>query len=146
MTAFVLPSVDNDNLISALTTKKDEIKSQISSLKAEITRLSSGLSHIDATIGLLSGNNSDKKAVSRTYKHHFFKPNDRKTLILDNLRVLGPISTNDIAKNIADSYGIDQGDLVVLQKTILYSLRSLENKGLIKVVGKDGLSFVWSIA
>ncbi|WP_277640591.1 hypothetical protein [Wolinella succinogenes] len=142
MTAFVLPSVNNDNLISALAAKKEEINSQISSLKAQIMRLTGGLSHIDATINLLSGADNIKAAKAKP--NRIFKPSECKTAILDTLRKSGSkMDTKSIAIAVAKTKSIDSTPS--FQNAIVGCLRTLEGRNLVKVVGKEGTMYLWEI-
>lgn len=134
------------SLIEALTSKKTSIKSQIAELKAQIIQLSGGLSHIDATIALLNGSNITpaKREIRRN-----FKPNECKTAVLDLLRTSSePLDTKTISRRMVDQaeHGVKEEDFKDFQKSIASTLRGLEAKGLIKVVGKDGLLFLWAIA
>ena len=141
MTAFVLPSVDNDNLISALSTKKEEITTKISLLKAEIARLASGLTHIDATIGLLSGSDI---TTTKAKPNRIFKPSECKTAILDTLRKSGSkMDTKSIAIAVANTKGIDSTPS--FQNSIVGCLRTLESRNLVRAAGKEGTMYLWEI-
>lgn len=139
------PTLTDTSLITALASKKSEITAQISGLKAEITRLVDGLTHIDATISLLSGHGGTVVAQKRAPRQQFFKPNEYKTMILDILRVGSPISTNAITRNIAQENSMEEVNMVLFQKTVLNSLRAMERRGLVRAVGKEGLSILWSV-
>lgn len=142
-----IPSnTDSQSLLLALAAKRDEINTQIATLKAEITRLTSGIVHIDATIGLLSGINN-VKPVKTTY-NRIFKPNECKTAVLDVLRRSGSkMDTKSIALLVANAKGIDalSPNFNSFQNAVVGCLRTLEKRKLVRAVGKDGVMLIWEI-
>lgn len=141
-----LSNINDGSLVAALTSKKRVITTQISSLKAEIARLTGGLSHLDATIALISGTNI--KSSNKTQQKRLFKPSECKTTTLDALRnANSKMDTKSIALEVARLKNIDIASINYssFQNSILGCLRTLESRKLVKVAGRDGLMLLWEI-
>ena len=138
------------HVLSALTKKRAEVSGEIKHYEKLLKQSKLSLQSIDQTIHLFD-ESYDLRTIKakRVHKERYFKTGEAKVLILDMLRMATvPLSTNDVGRKIASNRGLDNEesfDVNRFQKIIFASLERCENNGLIKRVGKDGLSILWQI-
>ncbi len=138
------------HVLSALAKKRSEVSGEIKHYEKLLKQSKINLQSIDQTIHIFD-DSYDLRTIKakRVHKERYFKTGEAKVLILDVLRTARePLSTNDIAKKLAFNKGIDDNEnfhLERFKKMVFASLERCENSGLIKRVGKDGLSVLWQI-
>ena len=138
------------HVLSALTKKRTEVSGEIKHYENLLKKSKLNLQSIDQTIHLFD-ESYDLRTIKakRVHKERYFKTGEAKVLILDMLRTAtNPMSTNIIAKKLVFNKGIgdnDNFDLERFKKIVFASLERCENSGLIKRVGKEGLSILWQI-
>ena len=146
------------HVVSGLITKHAELAGVIQFHQTEINRVTSDLKHLDATLKLfapemdlrsLGAKRVRKASVGGGFKR--FKSKESHTLVLDQLRVAAePLTTVMMCTAIMADRGMeDTKDLrISIQRTLTGTLRRLEQRGLVKDVGRaeNGLSALWQIA
>lgn len=140
--------MSNNPVIAALNDKKKDILSQIKTHKRLISNLQNNIKTIDDAISLFDPNFAVSGKSRSVYTKHF-EIGEAKRLILNAMRENSdPIGSDDIAKITAlkkNFVSDDKNQLRSFQKSVANSLSSMEKKGLIQRVGKDGLNIIWKI-
>lgn len=138
----------NNPTITALSDKKKDILSKIKAYKQQISNLQNNIKTIDDAISLFDPDFEVSRKSRSAYTKHF-QIGEAKRLILDSMRKnIEPISSNDLIKILTVKKNCvfkEKNKLHSFQKSITNSLSSMEKKGLIQRVGKDGLNIVWKI-
>lgn len=144
------------HIVSGLVAKHSELAGIIQFHQTEIERVVADLKHLDATLKLFApemdmrslGTKRVRKAcVGGGFKR--FKSKESHTLVLDQLRVATePLTTAMICTAIMADRGIeDTKELrTSIQRTLTGTLRRLGQRGVIKEVGRQGLTVLWQIA
>lgn len=146
------------HVVSGLVAKHAELAGIIQFHQAEINRVTSDLKHLGATLKLFSpeldlrslgAKRVRKSSVGGGFKR--FKSKESHTLVLDQLRVAAePLTTVMMCTAIMADRGMeDTKELrTSIQRTLTGTLRRLEQRGLVKDVGRaeNGLSALWQIA
>lgn len=135
------------HVISALAAKRSELAGQINFHKAEIAKLTQEIKMLSDTIKLFDPEYNVQTIKTKHLRKNnaFFSRNEAGRIILDFLRLSDkPVSTNEIARSVMDSKGIDPKQRQQLQATILNTLHKLKKKGLIKIESIDKRnSYLW---
>lgn len=127
--------------------KKKEILGSIEGYEALIKKARSNLSVLDQTIALFD--ESYTKTSTRKIPHRYFETGEAQKLILDVLKSSDvPLKTNEIALCVAEKKGIpldNEAQQQNFQKTIIASLSTIEDSGLVERLGREGLVLIWRI-
>lgn len=138
------------HVISALVEKRSELSGLVAHYRKEIARLSEEVRTLDATIRLFEPDYPTESIKPKRHqkKNAFFKPGEACRVVLDILREsVGPITTNDIAREAMSRKGISGGHEKAVQASILTILHRQKKGGLVKTVGKDAKgNCFWNLA
>ena len=138
------------HVISALVKKRAEISGKIKHYEKIIKEYRENLTSLDKTIHIFD-NNYDLRTIKskRPTRSSYFSNGEAIKMTLDILRTSSkPLKTDEISKMIASkkSLILEGQDKANFQKSILCALNTNKKKGLVVSVGKEGLSWMWSIA
>ncbi|MDP1950542.1 MAG: hypothetical protein Q8K59_05520 [Nitrosomonas sp.] len=119
--------------------------------QTEIDRISSEISHIDATIKLFSPEYDLRsiRAKKRRVQNKYFKPGECPRLVLDILRKAGcSITSRKISEAMLQTKGLELNAEMIdqMQRNALGVLKILENKRLVVQGMPEGLARTWMIA
>ncbi len=143
------------HMVSGLVAKHAELAGLIQFHRAEIERVAADLKHVDATLKLFSpefdlrslGVKRVRKSSLGGFKR--FKGNESQTIVLDQLRqAKKPISATMICTALMVARGIeDTREMrISINRTLTGTLRRLEKRGLVKEVGRSGVTSLWQLA
>lgn len=146
------------HIVSGLVAKHTELAGLIQFHRTAIEHITTDLQHLDATLKLfapeidlrsLGAKRVRKSSVGGGFKR--FKSKESHTWVLDQLRVAAePLTTVVMCTAIMAAKGLeDTKELrTSIQRTLTGTLRRLEQRGLVKDVGRaeNGLSALWQIA
>lgn len=146
------------HIVSGLVAKHSELAGLIQFHRSEMERVAVSLQHLDATLKLfapeidlrsLGTRRVRQSSVGGGFKR--FKSKESHTLVLDQLRVaVEPLTTVMMCTAIMANRGMEdtQELRTSIQRTLTGTLRRLEQRGLVKDVGRaeNGLSALWQIA
>ncbi|MBN6742290.1 hypothetical protein JKG47_17560 [Acidithiobacillus sp. MC6.1] len=131
------------HVISGLVTKRSELDGIIQFHRNEIQRLSGDVGHIDAAIKLFEPDYDLRtiKATAHREGNPYFEHGDISKMILDALRVSGDraLSTRELGEHLILANGLSLAfvsDWQVVLKPVLSSLKRLEKKSVVKMVGR----------
>jgi len=116
-------------VLSALRDKKLELRGAIKRLEEQMAHCCAGLTHLDATIGLFSGEvpSRDRSPVTRRVRSSWFRPGECLRRIYDVLReATHPLTTKELIERVIDGKGmpvVDDRTRGLIQKTMMGSLR-----------------------
>ena len=147
---------NKSHVLYALTNKQMELQQLQEEYNKKISKVKNDLIALKSTICLFdddcdetiaktvnSGSNVKKK------RNSYFERGEIRKLILKVIRTtVEPLKTNEIAILCQELKGISTNNIEdnkFIQKIVVETLRDIEKKNLVEVVGKDGLSLIWKI-
>jgi hypothetical protein len=143
------------HVVSALRHKRGEIAGEIIAAERRITDLRAALVHVDATLKLFAGNETNPEAISpRLPKPPRSLPapsarGDITRAVLDAMRRTEcSLSTGDVAEEAARSLGValdSNARRQAFTEQIRNALYRQRDRGLLVNV-KDGLRVLWRVA
>ena len=148
---------NKSHVLYALANKQMELKQLEDEYSKKMAKIKSDLSALEHTICLFDGNCDEtivkiSERVSNSgikKRNNYFERGEVKKYILTALRTANkPLKTVDISLSCQKAKGITADNInknKTIQKIIVTTLRQLENKNIVEVVGKDGLSLIWKI-
>ena len=142
------------HIVSGLVAKHSELAGLIKFHHIEIERIAADLKHLDATLKLFAPEIDIRTLTSKRVRKSSmggfkrFKCKESHTLVLDQLRVAtAPLTTAMICTSIMDDRGMDDTKelRISIQRTLTGTLRRLAKRGMVKEVGRDGVSILWQL-
>ncbi|QFY44579.1 hypothetical protein F6R98_19710 [Candidatus Methylospira mobilis] len=139
------------HVISGLVAKRSEMAGLIQHYQAEISRISTDLNHIDATIKLFSPEFDLRTVRAKAHRErsHSFTHGERPRLILDILREsVDGLTSGEIAEAMLRLKGVESNAnrIEQFQRCALSALNKLEAKGLVAPSETEGAARIWKIA
>jgi len=143
------------HIVSGLVAKHTELVGIIQFHQTEIERVAATLKHVDATLKLFSPELDLRTLGARRYRKSSvggftrFKSKESHTLVLDQLReATEPLTATMICTTIIAARGMEdtQELRLSINRTLTGTLRRLAKRGLVKEVGRAGVSALWQLA
>lgn len=138
------------HVVSGLVSKRAEMAGMIQHHQQEITRLSSDLAHVDATIKLFAPEMDLRtmRAKAHRERNQFFRPGECQRLVLEIFRDAAgaALSCRRIADQLVIRKGLDAALTEQMQKNALAVAHRLEKAGTLTPAGKDGQGQTWQLA
>jgi len=138
------------HVISALVRKRAELLGEVEYYESLLKSHKENLLTIDKTIHIFdeSYKISSIKKIKRV-KTNFFQRGRLRSIVIAHLKSTPtPLRTDTLAVNIAIKEGIDISNpntQISFQKTVLSTLKKLEQSNLVETIGKEGFSLLWQI-
>lgn len=140
------------HVVSGLVEKRSELAGLVAHHQQQITRLSSDLQHLDATLKLFAPEMDLRTLRTKEYRQRnsYFKPGECQRFVLDAFREVqgAALSSRQIGEQLARRKGLSltAETLVQMQKNAIAVVRRLESIGTLVPVGKDGTGRTWRLA
>jgi len=138
-------------IINGLVTRRSELAGELEHTQGRVKQLVTDLENLDATIRLF-----DADYRVEAIKPKGFRPpsdwanrGEMSRIILDVLRQAAePLTSQDIAKELIATRGLDAGDTKLLRKMTKrcgVALRHQRDNGLVRSQQAEGMFMVWEV-
>lgn len=139
------------HVISALVKKRAELHGEIIYYEKLIRSHKDDLSTIDKAIHIFDNNYNIQIIKSkRPAMRYYFNAGECKPLVLNILKnATTALGTDEITEIISSQKGFDPSekgfDIKLVQKSVLVTLCNVEKAGLVRRLGKRGMTQTWEI-
>lgn len=133
--------------VTTLEAKRREIARAIVSYEEKLKQARADLAHIQAAIKIFGVQYGLEEIPPYTSLKAIYGWGEMRAMALAALRNKGPQTTKEIASELMKAKGLDAGDRVLLEATMLKMvqvLRRMQRNKLLKDVGRRAGCIVWS--
>lgn len=140
------------HVVSGLVEKRSELAGLVAHHQQQITRLSSDLQHLDATLKLFAPEMDLRTLRPKEYRQRnsYFKQGECQRFVLDAFRKAdgAALSSRQIGEQLAQRKGLPMTPEMIeqMQKNAIAVAKRLENAGTLVPAGKDGTGRTWRLA
>ena len=140
------------HVVSGLVAKRSEIAGLVAHHQQQITRLSSDLQHLDATLKLFAPEIDLRilRVKEHRKRNSYFKPGECQRMVLDIFREANeePLSSRQIGERLAKRKELPVTTEMIeqMQKNAIGIVKRLEDAGTVQAAGTDGQGRRWRLA